>query len=166
MKALFAFLNNPLVVFTHSLIGGALIAYVQDVAIEALYWFIPCCFIIIADLISGINAAKHREEEVRISGAMRRTINKTVCYLAWIIVCVTLNERYETEWIGRIGMSLVFLIEGTSCISNWLEPHGYTISLKGILHTVGERHNLDQLENVVEKKPKKKSNGSKGKAKV
>jgi len=47
---------------------------------------------------------------------------------------------------------MVFLIEGVSFFTNLLEPHGLTISIKGILKVAGDKHNLKGLENVIEKK--------------
>lgn len=152
MKTIAALLNNPLMVLMSSLMGATATFYLRATAVEAFLWFIPCVAIIIADLAAGIKAAHFRGETVRMSGAIRRTLNKSFCYISWIICCVALNERYSTEMCAYVGMGMVFLIEGVSFFTNLLEPHGLTISIKGILKVAGDKHNLKGLENVIEKK--------------
>lgn len=151
MKTIAALLNNPLMVLLSSFVGATTMYYLQETAIQSLYWFIPCLAIIIADLAAGIKAAEFRGETIRVSGAARRTINKCVCYAAWIVCCVALNERYNTSMCAFVGMGIVFLIEGTSFVTNILEPHGLKVSIKGILRIVGEKHNIHGLENAIEK---------------
>lgn len=151
MKTLMALLNHPLMVFLSSLMGATATHYLQGTAIEAVYWFIPCLAIIIADLSAGIKAARFRGEEIRTSGALRRTFNKCVCYASWIICCVALNERYSTSWVAWGGMGLIFLIEGISFFSNLLEPHGIKLSIRGILRIVGSKTHVEGLEDVIEK---------------
>ena len=156
MKTIAALLNNPLMVFLSSIFGATAMFYLRETAVQSLYWFIPCLAIIIADLAAGIRAAEFRGEDVRFSRATRRTVNKCVCYASWIICCVALNERYNTQMCAWVGMGIVFLIEGVSFFSNILEPHGLKISIKGILKIAGEKHNLNGLENVIEKREETK----------
>lgn len=156
MKYLAAFTQKPLVILISSLMGTTAIAYLQGVAIDALGWFIPCLAIILADLVAGTRAAKWRGEQVRISGALRRTGNKILCYGCWIVCCVALSYKYGNNVCAFVGMAVIFGVEAFSFVSNILEPHGLTLSVKGILHTLGRRHNLDGLEDVVEKKEEKK----------
>ena len=135
--------------------------YLRETAMQSLLWFVPCIAVIIADLAAGIKAAKYRGEKIRISSATRRTVNKCVCYASWIVCCVALNERYNTQMCAWVGMGIVFLIEGVSFFSNILEPHGQKISIKGILKIAGEKHNLNGLENVIEKREETKQEETK-----
>lgn len=152
MKTIAALLNHPLMVLMSSIFGATAMFYLRETAVQSLLWFVPCMAVIIADLAAGIKAAKYRGEKIRISSATRRTVNKCVCYASWIVCCVALNERYGTSLCAMFGMGLVFLIEGVSFFSNLLEPHGLKVSIKGILKVAGDKHNLNGLENVIEKK--------------
>lgn len=156
MKFLLSLTNQPLFVLLSSILGGAVIAYVNDVAIQALYWFIPCIFVIVADLASGIRSARWRKENIRISGAIRRTVNKFICYFCWVVVCVGLNRNYNTELWSGFGVGLVIVIEGLSFITNLLEPHGIKLSIKGVLKIIGGKINVDGLEGVIEEKQETK----------
>lgn len=152
VKTLIASLNNPLVVMAHAFLGAGLLVYLQDAAYQAILWFLPCMFVIIADLVSGIQAARFRSERVSFSTGCRRTVNKTLCYIAWILFCVCLNKQYESSWPTWLGMGFVFFVEGCSFIGNVMEPKGYSLSVKGLLALIGRRHNAVGLEDVIEKK--------------
>lgn len=151
MKTLMTLLNHPMTVMLSSLMGATATYYLQATAFEAFYWFIPCLAIIIADLTAGIKAARFRGETVRMSGAIRRTLNKSMCYASWIICCVALNERYSTSLCAWFGMGMIFLIEGISFFSNLLEPHGIKLSVNAILKIVGRKTHFEGLEDVIEK---------------
>lgn len=126
--------------------------YLQELAYQALLWFLPCCFVVLADLVAGMQAAKFRGERVTFSTACRRTVNKALCYIAWILFCCCLDKQYGANWPAWLGMGFVFFVEGCSFIGNILEPKGYVLSIKGILRVIGTRHNADGLEEIVEKK--------------
>ena len=154
MKTLLAILQHPLSVLLSSLIGATALAVLQDNVIDAIGWFIPCLAIIFADLMAGCHAAKFRKEEIRFSTACRRTVNKIVCYGSWIITCVALNYKYGTHLMAPTGMAIIFLIEGFSFFTNLLEPKGLQLSWRGVLRIVGKKHNLEGLEDVIEKTDK------------
>ena len=151
MKVLMAILNDPIVVSLSSLLGTAAAFYLQNTALQAFFWFIPCLAVIFADLVAGVRASIYRGENVRFSGAMRRTLNKCMCYASWIVCCVALNERYFTSLCAYIGIGIIFVIEGVSFVSNLLEPHGIKLSIKGILKIIGNKTKVEGLENVIEK---------------
>lgn len=142
--------QRPLVVLLSSMLGAAALHYLREMATQAFGWFIPCLAIIVADLAAGVRAANWRGEKVRFSKAARRTLNKIFCYGSWIVCCVALNERYDTSLCAFVGMGIVFFIEGVSFFTNLLEPHGLKVSVKGLLKLIGRKHNLDNLEDVVE----------------
>lgn len=154
VKFLLTIGNNPLVVALSTVLGTVAVSYLQATATEALYWLLPVIMIIVADLITGISAARFRREAIRFSTAARRTLNKFFSYSCWIITCVALNERYDTQVCAWVGMGIVFLIEGTSFLTNLLEPHGIKLSIKGLLKVLGGKLNLDNLEDVVDDEQK------------
>lgn len=151
IKSLLTALNNPAVVVAHTVISAGLIAYLEDAAYQSLLWFFPCILVILADLVSGIQAARFRGERISFSTACRRSINKTLCYIAWIMFCVCMNKQYESDWPTWLGMGFVFFVEGCSFIENILEPKGYSLSIKSLLALIGRRHNAEGLEDIVEK---------------
>lgn len=152
MKGLLTALNHPIVVLAHTIMGAGFMLYLEELAYQALLWFLPCCFVIIADLVAGMQAAKFRSERVTFSTACRRTINKALCYMAWILFCCCLDKQYGSNLPAWFGMGFVFFVEGCSFVGNILEPKGYSLSIKGLLALIGRRHNAEGLEDVVIKK--------------
>ena len=151
MKTILTIGNNPVVVLLSSLFGAGAIGYLDAALGEVMHWLIPVVMIILADLVTGVSAAKARGEAVRFSKGARRTINKLMSYSCWLICCVALNQCYDTRWVAWVGMGIVFLIEGTSFLSNLLEPHGIRLSVRGLLRVVGEKIKVEHLDEVIEK---------------
>lgn len=147
--------SRPLLVMLQAVAGSVCVAYLQNAAVDSLLWFIPCLFATIADLSTGIRAARYRKERVSMSTALRRTGNKIVVYSSWVMFAVTCGMQFKTDWCTPMMMGVVLFIEMISIISNLLEPHGLTISWKGVLSVIGRRHNVDNLEDVIEKKDDK-----------
>lgn len=152
MKYIFAIINNPLTTVLSAVFGSAMMLYLREAATQSIMWFLPCMCIIIADLFAGIQAARFRRERVTFSTACRRTINKIICYVAWILFCVFLNQMYMATWPTWSGIGIIFFIEGCSFIGNILEPKGYSLSVKAMLAVIGRRHNMEGLNEVIEKK--------------
>lgn len=151
MKTILAIGNNPVVVLLSSLFGAGAIGYLDATLADVIKWLIPVVMIILADLVTGVSAAKARGEAVRFSKGARRTINKLMSYSCWLICCVALNTCYGTHWVAWVGMGIVFLIEGTSFLSNLLEPHGIRLSIRGLLRVIGGKIHVDNLDEVIEK---------------
>lgn len=152
MKLILTIGNNPLVVLLSSIFGVAAMSYINVALPEILGWLIPVIMIIFADLVTGVGAARARGEDIRFSKGARRTINKFLSYSCWIICCVALDQRYGTHWCTWVGMGLVFLIEGTSFFSNLLEPHGISLSIKGLLRIIGGKLKVDNLDDIIDRK--------------
>lgn len=152
MKTILTIGNNPLVMVLSSLFGAGAIGYLDAALGDVIKWLIPVIMIILADLVTGVSAAKARGEAVRFSKGARRTINKLMSYSCWLICCVALNQCYGTHWIAWVGMGAVFLIEGISFFSNLLEPHGLKLSVTGILRVIGGKFHVDNLDDIINKK--------------
>lgn len=148
--------TSPLFIFLNVIVGSAAMVRLQDSIYEAFWWFVPCLFVIFADLSSGIHSAKTRGEKIRLSGAARRTGNKIVCYLCWIIFCVGVSKNFNNHTICLAGMAFVFLIEGISFINNILEPKGIHLSLRNIVKVFGKRKGFDGLEEIIERNDENK----------
>ena len=58
--------------------------------VEPVKWFIVAALcLIIADFKFGIEASKKRGETIRKSRAIRRTVNKMIDYICWILVATS-----------------------------------------------------------------------------
>ncbi len=98
---------------------------------QMLPFLIAMVVIVLADLKFGTAAARYRGEVVRMSGAIRRTINKLIEYLCWITVAITLDmslgHGLGIDNIRHFLLVIVFGIEIQSCLSNYMETKGKKI---------------------------------------
>ncbi len=102
--------------------------------IEPLRWFMLLALIlIIADLRFGISAAKKRGEQIRFSRAGRRTINKIVDYLCWILLAGAIGKAFGIPFdLPILPASVLLVIYGfeiNSCYGNYFEAHGKKIKI-------------------------------------
>nr|DAY88011.1 MAG TPA: holin [Caudoviricetes sp.] len=102
--------------------------------IEPLKWFMLLAVIlIIADLRFGIAAAKKRGEQIRFSRAGRRTINKIVDYLCWILLAGAIGKAFGLPFDIPILPAIVLLViygfEINSCYGNYFEAHGEKVKV-------------------------------------
>lgn len=97
--------------------------------IEPLKWFMLLALIlIIADLRFGISASKYRGEKIRFSRAGRRTINKIVDYLCWILLAGAIGKAFGVPFdipvLPAIVLLVIYGFEINSCYGNYFEAHG------------------------------------------
>ena len=77
--------------------------------LEPVKWFILAAVcLIVADLKFGIEAARKRGEKIRTSRATRRSVNKLVDYICWILVAMSFGKVFgepfaDTPGIGAVG---------------------------------------------------------------
>ena len=83
------------------------------------YFFI-CAIVIALDLWFGVQAAKTRKEQVRVSRALRRTMGKAIEYFAWSVLASSLSVATGYEIIQTGLMLIVIGIECISIFQNWL----------------------------------------------
>lgn len=145
-------ISNPKMLLLESSIGAMLIHYVENLVVDSLKFIIPTLFVIVADLVWGIQAAQGRKERVTFSTAFRRTFNKVLGYSCWILFSVAMGLTYNYEMLPLIMMALVFIIEGSSCVNNVLEKSNKQISITGLLKLIGRKTNHEGLEDIIEKK--------------
>ena len=84
--------------------------------------------LIITDMKFGISAARRRKEDIRISKAVRRSINKFVDYTCWIFLAAIFGQNFG-EFLGIPSMSvlIIFVVYGVelvSCFNNYFESRG------------------------------------------
>lgn len=99
-----------------------------------LKWFFLLGFILIfVDLRFGMMAAKARKEEIRTSRAIRRTLNKVIDYLCWILVAGAMGKAFGMPFDVPILPAIVLLViygcEINSCYSNYFEAHGKKVNV-------------------------------------
>ena len=112
-------------VSTGGVVAGAgltttLLLFFENSLEKMIPYFFICAIVIVLDLWFGVQAAKIRKEEVRVSRAIRRTLGKTVEYGAWAVLASSLAVATGYEIIQTGLMLVVIGIECISIFQNWL----------------------------------------------
>lgn len=119
-----------------NVINGTLASYLAWVAdfVSPIRWFLLAALaLVVADLKFGIDAARHRGEVIRKSRAVRRSINKIIDYLCWILVATSFGEAFGTPFgipvLPAIVLLVVYGCEINSCFNNYFEAHGSRVRI-------------------------------------
>nr|DAO67697.1 MAG TPA: holin [Caudoviricetes sp.] len=116
-------------IVTQSIPGGfAVIAssFIMQSLEHMIPWLIVSFSVIICDLAFGVRKSLLMNEEVRFSGAIRRTMGKMVTYFAFVCMVVMINIASGGKWnIDIYSCLFVCFIEFCSIVSNILKPKGY-----------------------------------------
>lgn len=91
-------------------------------------WLVLGLVLVLVDLRYGVLAARVRGEEIRLSRAWRRTINKMIDYLCWVTVAELMGRTFAVS-LGApvVSMTMLFIIYGieiSSCVNNYFEYKG------------------------------------------
>ena len=102
--------------------------------IEPLKWFLLLgLMLILADLRFGIAAAKKRGEKIRISRAGRRSINKMVDYLCWILLAGAIGKAFggpfDIPVLPAVILLVVCVLEINSVFMNYFEARGKKVKV-------------------------------------
>lgn len=120
-------------IITQSIPGGfAVIAssFIIQSLEHMIPWLIVSFSVIICDLAFGVRKSLLMNEEVRFSGAIRRTMGKMVTYFAFVCMVVMINIASGDKWnIDIYSCLFVCFIEFCSIISNILKPKGYDFDI-------------------------------------
>lgn len=120
-------------IVTQSIPGGfAVIAsgFIMQSLEHMIPWLIVSFSVIICDLAFGVRKSLLMNEEVRFSGAIRRTMGKMVTYFAFVCMVVMINIASGGKWnIDIYSCLFVCFIEFCSIISNILKPKGYDFNI-------------------------------------
>ena len=120
-------------IVTQSIPGGfAVIAssFIIQSLEHMIPWLIVSFSVIICDLAFGVRKSLLMNEEVRFSGAIRRTMGKMVTYFAFVCMVVMINIASGGKWnIDIYSCLFVCFIEFCSIISNILKPKGYDFNI-------------------------------------
>lgn len=120
-------------IVTQSIPGGfAVIAssFIMQSLAHMIPWLIVSFSVIICDLAFGVRKSLLMNEEVRFSGAIRRTMGKMVTYFAFVCMVVMINIASGGKWnIDIYSCLFVCFIEFCSIVSNILKPKGYDFNV-------------------------------------
>lgn len=120
-------------IVTQSIPGGfAVIAssFIIQSLEHMVPWLIVSFSVIICDLAFGVRKSLLMNEEVRFSGAIRRTMGKMVTYFAFVCMVVMINIASGDKWnIDIYSCLFVCFIEFCSIVSNILKPKGYDFNV-------------------------------------
>lgn len=120
-------------IVTQSIPGGfAVIAssFIIQSLEHMIPWLIVSFSVIICDLAFGVRKSLLMNEEVRFSGAIRRTMGKMVTYFAFVCMVVMINIASGDKWnIDIYSCLFVCFIESCSIVSNILKPKGYDFNV-------------------------------------
>lgn len=99
-----------------------------------LKWFMLLALILIlVDLRFGIAAARHRGEKIRFSRAGRRTLNKMVDYLCWILLAGAIGKAFGVPFdlpvLPAVVLLVIYGFEINSCYGNYFEAHGKQVKV-------------------------------------
>ena len=121
-------------------LGGMVLA---DEFVNLLYdlrWAVAlCASLIIADLWLGCRSASHMGKEVRKSRAIRRTANKFVDYLMYMLVAAMIGMVIEQlGWWKHTHVALCGILLGCFCEiesiwGHWAKLHGYSFSIRKVI---------------------------------
>lgn len=119
-----------------NVINGTLASYLAWAAdfVSPIRWFLLAALaLVLADLKFGIDAARHRGEVIRKSRAVRRSINKVIDYICWILVATSFGQAFGTPFgipvLPAIVLLVVYGCEINSCFNNYFEAHGSRVHI-------------------------------------
>ena len=118
--------------FGITMMSGELTTLIYD-----LRWAILLCgALILADLWLGCRTSATEGKEVRKSRAIRRTANKFVDYLMYMLVAAMIGMVVEQiGWWSHTNVALCGILLGCFCeiesiVGHWAKLHGYTFSIR------------------------------------
>ena len=146
-------------------LGGVLLGNELVTLLYDLRWAVAlCASLIVADLWLGCRSASASGKEVRKSRAIRRTANKFVDYIMYMLVAAMIGMVIEQMgWWSHTQVALCGILLGCFCeiesiLGHWAKLHGYSFSIrKVILRLV--RTKSEEVADIIDDELKKKENG-------
>lgn len=146
-------------------LGGVLLGNELVTLLYDLRWAVAlCASLIVADLWLGCRSASASGKEVRKSRAIRRTANKFVDYIMYMLVAAMIGMVIEQMgWWAHTQVALCGILLGCFCeiesiLGHWAKLHGYSFSIrKVILRLV--RTKSEEVADIIDNELKKKEDG-------
>ena len=128
--------------------------------LSPLKWFMLLAVIlIICDLRFGIRAAQYRKEKIRTSRAVRRSVNKVIDYICWILLAGGMGKAFgiplDIPIIPAAVLVVIYFVEINSCFNNYFESIGKKIKID-VFKLLSKGKNMIEVE-LIEKKENEKS---------
>lgn len=94
-------------------------------------WLFAAAFALtVADLRFGIAASKYRNEAIKRSRAVRRTLDKICSYILWVVVAYTFGEAFGRPFgidlLPLIILLIIYGVEIESVVVNYFAAKGKT----------------------------------------
>ncbi len=109
--------------------------------------------LIVVDLRFGIRASRKRGEAIRWSRAVRRTANKAVDYICWLLLAGSLGsafgESLGTTVLPVIVMLVIYGVELNSCFSNYFEAKGSGVKVN-VFNFFSKKTDIIEVEEKTE----------------
>lgn len=87
--------------------GMSFIAEMQSLMYDLRWLLLACVVLIIADLKFGIENSQVQGEAIRASRALRRTVNKFIDYLCWLMFSAVFAEAFAVPLgIDRMAVTV------------------------------------------------------------
>lgn len=119
-----------------NVIQGSIAVFLSQIAdvFYPLRWvMLAAVILILVDLRFGIAAARRRGDKIRLSRAVRRTVNKATDYLCWILLSGTAGQAFGEPFgiplLSLLMLLVIFGCEINSCYSNYFEAHGKKVRI-------------------------------------
>lgn len=144
-------------------VAATAVAFFQQAVLRMIPFSVPAVALLFLDLIYGMRAAHCRNERVRLSTALRRSITKLWSYVCWLILASTLALAFGQGWLEWTVLGAVYLNELASIVGNYLETKGLEVSWAMVFNTIfkigGQKFgvdtsDIDASEFVKPKEPK------------
>jgi len=147
---------------------GAIVAQGSVTAAAALFlgeaiklmtpFLILATILIFVDLFFGVPAARIRKDKVTFSRALRKTVNKVMEYICWIVLSSSLAVAFDFPALNWIILAVVMGNELISIIENYALIKGFKITglHKYLIKWFGAKTNTDTSDiEIRPAKPKK-----------
>lgn len=130
-----------------------------------LRWAVLLCgALILADLWLGCRSSASDGAEVRKSRAIRRTANKFVDYLMYMLVAAMIGMVVEQiGWWSHTNVALCGILLGCFCelesiLGHWAKLHGYTFSIRKVILSLVKTKS-EEVADIIDKEIKKEDDG-------
>lgn len=145
-------------------VGLSFIAEMQQLIYDMRWLLLLCAVLIIADLKFGIENSQAKGEMIRTSRALRRTINKLIDYLCWLMFSGVFAEAFAVPFgveimpVAAAVMLIACFNEIDSIVQNYHAARGQEgVSLIRFVVSLAKRKDKDvgcALEDTFNKEEK------------
>lgn len=120
-------------------------------------WLLALAFLLtMADLKFGISAAKYRNEIVKRSRAVRRTLDKITNYCLWIILAYTFGQAFGQPFgidlLPLIILLVIYGVELESIYVNYFAAKGKKVKVN-VFKFFSKKNDIIEVEEKEDKEP-------------